>query len=316
MITSLFKNDIFSYLLASIIGVVLWGIAYFEVILDISVSINIANQEFFFSRQTAILFSFFVTLFGATLLNYKLKKYLFSYEPTNLFLLFYILIASLGLRSSNIISYSLVSFLLVLVVNYLFYFIENKKQADQVFNSSFIIGLLIFQNLSFVILIPLLLLNLGAVKRVSIKELALIFIGFLLPTLFVIFFTILTENLEILDSLFRLEINFPKIPWKFGLYFLALIFISIRGYRLVIIKRTGIDINIIRLTKNMFVFFIAMTIIIGLSLFSFPKEYVAFIFAIPLSIFLADFFVNSAFRFRELIFLIVILFPFLIRFLN
>ncbi|MFB0997695.1 MAG: hypothetical protein QMC28_03210, partial [Flavobacteriales bacterium] len=68
MITSLFKNDIFSYLLASIIGVVLWGIAYFEVILDISVSINIANQEFFFSKQTAILFSFFVTLFGATLL--------------------------------------------------------------------------------------------------------------------------------------------------------------------------------------------------------------------------------------------------------
>ena len=314
--TSLFKNDIFSYVLVSIIGVALWGTAYFEGALDIPVSINIANQQCFFNKQTAILFSFFITFFGATLLNYKLKKYLFSYEPTNLFLLFYVLIASLGLQSSSFIAYSLVSFLLVLLVNYLFYFIENKKQEDQVFNSSFIIGLLIFQNLSFAILIPLLLLNLGAVKRVSIKELALIFIGFLLPALFVILFTILTENREILDSLFQVEINFPKIQWKFGLYFFVLIFISIRGYRLVTTKRSGIDINIIRLTKNMFVFFIAMTIIAGLSLFSFPKEYVAFIFAIPLSIFLADFFANSAFRFREFIFLMVILFPFLIRFLN
>jgi hypothetical protein len=316
MITSLFKNNIFSYLLASIIGVLLWAIAYFEVTLDIPVSINIANQECFLSKKTAILLSFFVTLFGGILLNFKLKKYLFSYEPTNLFLFFYILIASLGLQSNNIIAYSLVSFLLVLMINYLIYFIENKKQEDQVFNSSFIIGLLIFQNLFFVILIPLLLLNLGAVKRISIKELALIIIGFLLPTIFVILFTILTENIEILETLFQVEINFPKIPWKFGLYFLVLIFISIKGYRLLITKRSGIDINITRLTKNMFVFFIAMAIIVGLSLFSFQKEYVAFIFAIPLSVFLAGFFANSSFRYRELIFLIVILIPILIRFTN
>ena len=205
MITSLFKNNIFSYLSASIIGVLLWAIAYFEVTLDIPVSINIANQEYFLSKKTAILLSFFVTFFGATLLNFKLKKYLFSYEPTNLFFFFYILIASLGLQSNNIITHSLVSFLLILMVNYLIYFIENKKQEDQVFNSSFIIGLLVFQNLFFVILIPLLLLNLGAVKRISIKELALIIIGFLLPTIFVILFTILTENLEILETLFQLE---------------------------------------------------------------------------------------------------------------
>ena len=75
MITSLFKNDILSYLLVSIIGVALWGIAYFEVTLNVPVSINIANQECFFSKQTAILFSFFVTLFGGTLLNYKLKNW-------------------------------------------------------------------------------------------------------------------------------------------------------------------------------------------------------------------------------------------------
>ena len=303
-------------MLVFIIGTITWAIAYFDVIHSATVSINIANQEYFFSKKTAILFSFGVTFFGASLLNYKLKKYLFSYEPTNLFLFFFVLISTLGLNSIDIISFTLVSFLLILLVNYLFYFIENKKEEDQVFNSSFIIGLLVFQNPIFIILIPLLLLNLGSVKRISIKEIALILIGVILPTFFVILFTILTENIEIFDSLFQIEINYPKIPWKFGLYFLILMLVSVKGYRLVVTKRSGIDINIIRLTKNMFVFFIMMAIILALSLFLFPKEYVAFIFAIPLSIFLSDFFANSAYRFKELFFLILILSPFLIRYVN
>lgn len=316
MITSLFKNNLLSYLLVSILGTIIWGVAYFEVTLDVSVSLHFANQDYYFSKRSAILFSFFVTIIGAALLNYKLKKYLFSYEPTNLFLLFYVLVTSLAIHSSHIIEYSLVGLLLMFMVNYLFYFIENEKNENQVFNTSFVIGLLVFQNLFFAILVPLLLLNLGAVKRITIKELALIGVGFFLPTLFIILFSILAENIEILSSLFQLELIFPKIPWKFGLFFLSAIFISVKGYRLVVTKRSGIDINIIRLTKNMFVFFVAMSMITVLSLFFFPKEYVAIVFSIPLSIFLSDFFANSTYKFRELIFLIVILFPFLIRYIN
>lgn len=316
MITSLFKNNFFSYILTTIIGVIFWSLAFFEITLDIPVTVNIANQEFLFDRQTAIIFSFFITFIGAAILNFKLKKYLFSYEPTNLFLLFYVVINTLGLYSKHLITFSLVSLLLVLLVNYLFYFIENKKQEDQVFNSSFIIGLLVFHNLAFVILIPLLILNLGAVKRVSLKELGLILVGFLMPTIVVVLFTLLTDNYEILLSMFQWEINTPQIPWKYSLYFLSLFFISIKGYRLVVTKRSGIDINIIRLTKNMFMFFVSMTLIVALSLFVFPKEYVAFITAIPLSIFLSDFFANSSHRFKEIIFLVVISFPFWIRFIN
>lgn len=316
MITSLFKNNILSYLLVFIIGAITWAIAYFDTTYTAVFSVNVANQDYIFSKKAAIIFSFGVTIFGASLLNYKLKKYLFSYEPTNLFLLFYVLISMYGLNSKDIITFSLVSFLLTLLVNYLFYFIENKKTEDQIFNSSFIIGLLVFHNPTFILLISLLLMNLGSVKRVSIKEVALILIGVILPTFFVILFTILTGNIDILGSLFQMEIDLPKIPWKFGLFFLTLILVSIKGYRLVITKRSGIDINIIRLTKNMFVFFIIMSIILGLSLFLFPKEYVAFIFAIPLSIFLSDFFANSAHRYKELFFLIVIILSFLIRYIN
>lgn len=316
MIASLFKNDFFSYLVVSIIGIIIWSIAYFEAVFDEVILFNIANEEYLIYRRTAILFSFFVTIFGANFLNYKLKKCLFSYEPTNLFLLFYVIINSFGLHLDSIIEYNLVCFLLIFLVDYLFHFVETNRNENQIFNSSFIIGLLIFQNLFFVILVPLLILNLGVIKRINLKEIALILTGFLLPTIFIIVFSILTENIEILRSLFYLEINPPKIPWKFALYFLILIFISFKGYRLVVTKRSGIDINIIRLTKNMFIFFIAMSIIVGLSLFSFQKEYAVLIFAIPLSIFLSDFFANSLYKYRELLFLIVILTPFLMRYLN
>lgn len=311
MITSLFKNNLLSYFIVSVLGLLIWGIAYFDVKSNVDISIEIANKEYFFSKQTGILFNFLITLFGATFLNYKLKKYLFSYEPTNLFLLFYVVITSFGLMSNNIISFSLTSLLLILMVNYLFYFIEDKKQEDQVFNSSFIIGLLVFQNISFLLLIPLLVLNLGAVKRISFKEFALIFIGLILPFVFVILFSFLSDNFDVLDSMFQTEINFPKIPWKFGLFFLILIVLSISGYGLVITKRSGIDINILRLTKNMFVYFITTILIVCLSLFLFQKEYIAFIFGIPLSIFLADYFANSSSKSRELLVLAVILFPFL-----
>ncbi|MEN8927284.1 MAG: hypothetical protein ABF242_05770 [Flavobacteriales bacterium] len=306
MITSLFKNNILSYFLVSALAVLLWGIAFFQISLDVPVSINFANQEFLFSRKIALFFSFSVTLFGAFFLNYKLKKYLFSYQPTNLFAFFYILISGLGISSPFIIVFSLVALGLVFVSNYLFYFIENKESESQVFNAAFILGFLIFHNIAFVVLIPLLLLNLGAVRRITDKEIILIMTGFLLPSILLTLLSILTENLEILNAMLHIDFSFPKIPWKSAALHLIILLISAAGYRLVVTKRSGIDINIFRLTKNMFVFLIAIFVLVIVSLFLFSISYVGFVISIPVSIFLAAYFTNSTVKYKEILFLILV----------
>ncbi|MGB1040136.1 MAG: hypothetical protein ACPGVD_04625 [Flavobacteriales bacterium] len=313
MLTNLFKNNVLSYVIVLMMSVLLWGVAYFSFTLDYGQEVNIGEFSFHISKQHSIIISFVIAMIAGFFLNYRIKKYLLSYEPNNLFLFLYVLLISTQLLSPNLLVFSLVSFFLAFFVNYLLFFIEDKTHEKQVFNSAILLGILIFHNPILGILIFILIQNLSAIRRVTLKEVILILVGFLIPMGYVFMISSLVDNPN--NSLTDININyeFPKINWKYGVVFLLFIFLSINGFQMANSKRSGTDINTLRLTKNLFAFLIASILVAFISLFIFPQGYAMFVIAVPLSIFLSFYFSNSSFKWKELLFLICIGATFLLR---
>lgn len=313
MITSLFKNTVVSYFIILLMSVILWGTAYYEVTLDVDVSINFADKTFSISKRMAVVLSFFATLISGGFLNYKIKKYLFSFEPNNLFLFFYVLIFSVELSNSSFLSYDIVSIFLIILVNYLLVFIEPKNNENQVFNSSFVVGLLVFHNLFFVVFLLLLFHNLSTTKKIGFRELILILIGFITPHILVWAISFLTDNYALLNSIFQFELAFPKVTWKYGVVVILFLIFSFFGYRSVITKRAGVDISILKLTKNLMVFLLLSIVVCSLSIFRFPQHYILFVLTLPFSLFLSFYFANSQHKKKEIFFLLVVATTFLLR---
>ena len=294
-------------------SLILWGIAYFSITLDSGQDINIGEFSFHISNQNSVLISFLITGIAGFFLNYRIKKYLLSYEPNNLFLFFYVLLISTQLSSRSLLAFSLVSFAIVFFINFLLVFIENKTQEKQVFNSALLLGIIIFHNPILGLFVFVLIQNLSAIRRVSLKEVILILAGFLLPMAYVFMISSLVDNPN--NSLTEINVNyeFPKINWKYGIVFILFIILSITGFRMANNKRSGTDISTLKLTKNIFAFLLASILIAFISLFIFPQGYAIFIVGAPLSIFLSFYFINSSFKWKELLFLICIGATFLLR---
>ena len=313
MVTSLFKNTALSYLIIFLVGIMLWGTVYYETALDVGVSIDFAGESYIIGKRIAIIISFFATLISGGFLNYKIKKYLFSFEPNNLFLFFYVLIFSIELSNSSFLSYDIVSIFLIFLVSYLLFFIEPKDNENQIFNASFIIGLLVFHNMFFLVFIFLLIHNLSTTKRVGFREIALIAIGFITPLVFVLAISFITENHKIIDSVFQFELVYPKVTWRYAVVVLLFLIVSFIGYRTVITKRSGIDISTLKLTKNLLVYLIVSIVLSTMSIFQFPQHYILFILTLPFSLFLSFYFANTQNKWKELYFLFVIAITFLLR---
>ncbi len=313
MITSLFKNTAVSYFLILLVSICLWGFAFYKSSPNELVTINFAQESYELSKQLAIILSFFTTIISGGFLNYKIKKYLFSFEPNNLFLFFYVVIFSVELSNSSFLVYDIVSIFLIFLVSYLLFFIEPKNNENQVFNASFIIGLLIFHNLFFAIFLLLLIHNLSTTKRIGFKELMLIIIGFIVPILIALAFSIVTENFEIINAAFQVEFAFPKVTWKYGVVILVYLIASFIGYRSVISKRSGIDIATLRLTKNLLMYLIISIVVSSLSIFMFPQHYILFLLTLPFALFLSFYFANTNNKWKEIIFLVTIGLTFLLR---
>ena len=254
MVTSIFKNNAISYLLIVVVASAIWFWNYVELSEVDNLTMIFGGEKLTVNKKNWTILSFFFTLVPAWILNYRLKKQLFSYEPTNIFLFFYVLITGLGITSNGLITYITVSLLLVFYVIYLLSLRDKQSNVNSIFNSAFIVGLLMFHNLFFVLLLLILIQNLSTFKRVSFKDLFILFTGFALPYLLVLAFSELTDNYRFLTSVFEINFNIPNFGIPEGIFALALIIIGIFGYLIVIQKRTGIDVTIIRLTKNLFSF--------------------------------------------------------------
>lgn len=307
MITSLFKNNAISYLIILVVASAIWFWNYIELSGVENFSMFFGGEKLTVNKKSWVIFSFFFTLIPAWFLNYRLKKQLFSYEPTNIFLFFYVLIIGLGITSSGLITYISVSMLLIVFVSYLLSLRDKESNVNPIFNSAFIVGVLMFHNLFFGLLLLVLIQNLNTFKRITIKELFIVFTGFLLPYLLVLAFSELTDNYRFLTSVFELNFQIPNFNIAEGIFALILIIIGILGFRVVIQKRTGIDVTIIRLTKNLFSFYLGSILLAIVSLFLELFEFSYFILAIPLSVFLSDYFANSKFKWKEPLFILVVL---------
>lgn len=313
MITNLFKNNVLSYLIVVVTGAFLWALAYLSVSSDIPVLLEVGGQEFFLPKNIAFILSFFICMIPGWALNYKLRKHLFSYEPNNLFLFFYVLIVSLGLTSPNFLTYSVILALLAYVLINLLLLVEKKSVEKQLFNSGLVIGLLSFHNPFFVLLMLLLVYNLSAIKRTSIREIFSIIVGYCIPVIYTFLFSSLTDNTEFIAMFFQFDWTFLTIKWQFILVILAMLIIAFQGYRIVMAKRSGIDITMLRLTKNLFAALIIFLVISILSGFLFEQGYLFYVLVMPISIFLTDYFANSSSRWKESILLILVAITFLLR---
>lgn len=312
MITSLFKNTIIGYFLILFISVGLWGFSFLETDKEMMVSLNFAGESYEISKRIAIVISFFSTLLSGFFLNNRLNKYLFSYDPNNLFLLFY-MIFSVELSNSSFLVYDIVSFLLIIFVYYLLLFITSKNDKNQVFNSAFLIGVLCFQNLFFIAFILLLIQNLSTTRRVGFSELTLILTGFLIPILLVLSLSFLTENYQLISALWQLEFKTPVVTWQFIVFVSISSVFSFLGFQLAANKRSGTDINTLMLINNLIVYFL-VSLVVGIgSLFVFPQYYVVFLFSLPVSIFLSFYVLESSSRWKELAFLALLALTFLLR---
>jgi len=313
MITSLFKNTIIGYFLILFISVGLWGFSFLETDKEMMVSLNFAGESYEISKRIAIVISFFSTLISGFFLNNRLNKYLFSYDPNNLFLLFYMMIFSVELSNSSFLVYDIVSFLLIIFVYYLLSFITSKNDKNQVFNSAFLIGVLCFQNLFFIAFILLLIQNLSTTRRVGFSELTLILTGFLIPILLVLSLSFLTENYQLISALWQLEFKTPVVTWQFIVFVSISSVFSFLGFQLAANKRSGTDINTLMLINNLIVYFL-VSLVVGIgSLFVFPQYYVVFLFTLPVSIFLSFYVLESSSRWKELAFLALLALTFLLR---
>jgi len=313
MITSLFKNTIIGYFLILFISVGLWGFSFLETDKEMMVSLNFAGESYEISKRIAIVISFFSTLISGFFLNNRLNKYLFSYDPNNLFLLFYMMIFSVELSNSSFLVYDIVSFLLIIFVYYLLSFITSKNDKNQVFNSAFLIGVLCFQNLFFIAFILLLIQNLSTTRRVGFSELTLILTGFLIPILLVLSLSFLTENYRLISSLWQLEFKTPVVTWQFIVFVSISSVFSFLGFQLAANKRSGTDINTLMLINNLIVYFL-VSLVVGIgSLFVFPQYYVVFLFTLPVSVFLSFYVLESSSRWKELAFLALLALTFLLR---
>ena len=313
MITSLFKNTIIGYFLILFISVGLWGFSFLETDKEMMVSLNFAGESYEISKRIAIVISFFSTLISGFFLNNRLNKNLFSYDPNNLFLLFYMMIFSVELSNSSFLVYDIVSFLLIIFVYYLLSFITSKNDKNQVFNSAFLIGVLCFQNLFFIAFILLLIQNLSTTRRVGFSELTLILTGFLIPIFLVLSLSFLTENYQLISALWQLEFKTPVVTWQFIVFVSISSFFSFLGFQLAANKRSGTDINTLMLINNLIVYFL-VSLVVGIgSLFVFPQYYVVFLFTLPVSIFLSFYVLESSSRWKELAFLALLALTFLLR---
>ena len=313
MITSLFKNTVLSYFLIVLISIGFWGFAFFTENPNSLVLLDFAGESYQLSKQVAIIISFFATLISGFFLNNRINKHLFSYEPNNLFLFFYLIFFSVELSNSSFLVYDIVSFLLIIFVYYLLSFISSKNDKNQVFNSAFLIGVLCFQNVFFAFFLLLLIQNLSTTKRVGVTELALIFTGFSIPILLVLSLSILTDNYQIIETLWDMEFSAPTVSWRYGVFIVVTSFFAFLGYQLASNKRSGTDITTLLLVKNLFVYLL-ISLAIGLgSLFLFPQYYVVFLLTLPLSIFISFYISESTTRWKELIFLALLALTFLIR---
>lgn len=313
MITSLFKNTIIGYFLILFISVGLWGFSFLETDKEMMVSLNFAGESYEISKRIAIVISFFSTLISGFFLNNRLNKYLFSYDPNNLFLLFYMMIFSVELSNSSFLVYDIVSFLLIIFVYYLLSFITSKNDKNQVFNSAFLIGVLCFQNLFFIAFILLLIQNLSTTRRVGFSELTLILTGFLIPILLVLSLSFLTENYQLISALWQLEFKTPVVTWQFIVFVSISSVFSFLGFQLAANKRSGTDINTLMLINNLIVYFL-VSLVVGIgSLFVFPQYYLVFLFTLPVSIFLSFYVLESSSRWKELAFLALLALTFLLR---
>jgi len=313
MITSLFKNTIIGYFLILFISVGLWGFSFLETDKEMMVSLNFAGESYEISKRIAIVISFFSTLISGFFLNNRLNKYLFSYDPNNLFLLFYMMIFSVELSNSSFLVYDIVSFLLIIFVYYLLSFITSKNDKNQVFNSAFLIGVLCFQNLFFIAFILLLIQNLSTTRRVGFSELTLILTGFLIPILLVLSLSFLTENYQLISALWQLEFKTPVVTWQFIVFVSISSVFSFLGFQLAANKRSGTDINTLMLINNLIVYFL-VSLVVGIgSLFVFPQYYVVFLFTLPVSVFLSFYVLESSSRWKELAFLALLALTFLLR---
>jgi hypothetical protein len=313
MITSLFKNTLLSYLIIILTAIGLWGFAFFTTHPSAIVSIDFANESYHLSKKAAIIISFFATLISAFFLNYRVNKFLFSYEPNNLFLWFYLLFFSVELSNSSFLMYDVVSFLLIIFVYYLLSFISSKESKNHVFNSAFIIGVLCFHNVFFALFLLLLIHNLSTTRRVGISELMLILTGFAIPILLVFSLSILTDNDKLIGTLWDVQFTSPDISWKFAVFIIAAFLFALIGFQLASNKRSGTDISVLLLVNNLFVYLLISLAVSVFSIFLQPQHYILFLFTLPLSIFLSFFFSESTSKWKELAFVAVIALTFLLR---
>ena len=101
MLTSIFKNNLISYISIPVLGILLWTLSFYNRSLFLPIKLNIGIDSYSISILYIYIITYVITILTGFFINSKVKKHLFSYEPSNLTFLFYVLLISLSISATS-----------------------------------------------------------------------------------------------------------------------------------------------------------------------------------------------------------------------
>ena len=308
MITSFFKNNLVSYIFIPILAAILWATNYYNITLQTPIKVNIGLDSYTFSVLQFHIITYSIAIITGFILNIKIKKHLFNYDPSNLTFLFYILFSSLCISTSNYLWLITCSSILVLILHYLFIFNEKNTLDNSLFNSAFLVGILFLINIQFIALITFLLLSYSSISKLSFKHISLVIIGVFLPFIYVVLFSSLTDNNDVISYVFDVSFSLPTLNWKTIGLLLLILTPSVFGFITSIQKRSGTDASTLRVMKIVFTLFLFISLISISNMFTANLESFFALISVPASILITAFFKNSPSIKKEILFVLIVIF--------
>ena len=229
-------------------------------------------------------------------LNYLITKYEVLYKPSFLPALLYVLLMSFSRQVMWLHPVIVVNLLLLLPFDKAFSLFKHPSPIRLLFESSFFAGLAFLFYFPAAVFYLLLLLSLGIIRSLSLREWTVTLIGFLLPFYFACVWFFWKGTLSVfIDSLHPPVPGFRFLPgliWTKALIALASI-VSLLGLLSLLRLRRNFYKNTIRTRSNQRVFVYALfaaavsiTLVPAISLFHFT------LFALPLAVFIGYYFLS------------------------
>ena len=163
-----------------------------------------------------IFFFLIINIISAIILNQT--TYSANRNKLNIFtsIIIYLLIINPTIGSDNYIIVSMICFLMTMIGYYLQIITSSSENKLNVFNVGFLSGICSLCNISHLILLPLIIIWMTFLQKISLRLLIILLLGFFLPFL-VLKFDIFSLNIS-LENMMSNKVSSPNMSTTFSYY--------------------------------------------------------------------------------------------------